>query len=155
LSGVTVTWSPVSGATSYDLLVDGVTTLIGVASPYTYLPGDTSSHNYQVRASTCWAGGWSDLGLGIDQAQTPPSVGTLSMQKFGTDLLISWVPMGDPTLVDYYQVMRSLNPAGPFDTSVGTATGIVHGLYLSLAGEPTTAYYKVRGVKGNCLGPLD
>lgn len=48
-SGVTITWSSVSQATDYDLLVDGTTTISGVTSPYGYNPGNTASHTYAVR----------------------------------------------------------------------------------------------------------
>lgn len=155
-TGVELTWSPVATATGYDLQVDGTTVVTDVTSPYTYIPGNTASHNFQVRAkNACGPSAWSTVTPGADTALAPPSVGTLTLQKFGDDLLISWVQYADPSVTDYYEVMRALAPEGPFDTSVGTATGVVHGLFLNLAAEPANAYYKVRGVKGGCPGPLD
>ncbi len=155
-SGVSVTWGSVTGATGYDLQVDGTTTVAGVTSPYSYNPGDTSSHTYAVRGknATC-TGAWSSTTARADVNQTPPSVGTLTIQKTGNDMVVSWLQVADPSLVDYYEVTRSLSPSGPFDTSVGTASGIVHGLILNLLTEPASAYYKVRAVKGTCPGPLD
>ena len=61
--GVVIVWNAVSGATGYDLYVDGATLISDVASPQTYLPVDANSHSYQVRAKngTC-LGGWSVSG---------------------------------------------------------------------------------------------
>ncbi|MEN8163102.1 MAG: hypothetical protein ABFS37_03155, partial [Acidobacteriota bacterium] len=68
LSGVQVSWGAVSGATSYDLLVDGTTTVIGVTSPYTYAPGNSISHTYAVRAvNACGDGAWSGVTSGVDE----------------------------------------------------------------------------------------
>lgn len=59
-SGVQVTWGAVSGATGYDLRVDGVTVVTGVTSPHAYDPGNTASHTYEVRATTASCiGAWS------------------------------------------------------------------------------------------------
>lgn len=155
-SGVSISWNSITGATGYDLQVDGATVTTGVTSPYTYNPGNTSSHTYAIRGknATCTSA-FSSATAATDAAQAPPSVGTLTITKSGNDMIISWVQLADPSLVDYYEVMRSLSPSGPFDTSVGTATGIVHGLDLNLANEPATAYYEVRAVKGSCPGPLN
>ena len=166
-TGVTVTWSAASGATRYDLLVDGITTVPGVTSPYTYVPGDANSHTYAIRGDNlCGEGAWSAAMAGTDVALAPPSVGVLMIQKLklGMDMLLSWTPLSDPALLDYYEVMRSLSPRGPFDTRVGIVSFSagaaasplgLNGLVVSIAGEPATAYYKVRAVKGVCAGPLD
>lgn len=155
-SGVSITWAPVGGATAYDIQVDGGTILSGVTSPYTHIPADSNSHSYGVRARTsCQTTAFSAATAGADVNNGPPSVGTLTMQAIGTDILVSWTPVADPSKVDYYEVMRSLSPAGPFSTSVGTAAGGIHGLFLNLATEPPTAYYKVRAVKGTCVGPME
>lgn len=67
LSGVQVSWGAVSGATGYDLLVDGTTTVGGVSSPVPYSPGDSGSHTYAVRAvNTCGNGAWSTATAGVD-----------------------------------------------------------------------------------------
>ena len=49
LTGVYIRWNPVSGATAYDLLVDGSSEKTDLTSPATYEPGDGASHTYQVR----------------------------------------------------------------------------------------------------------
>lgn len=155
LSGVTITWGSVAGATGYDLQVDGTTTVTDVTSPYTYSPGNGASHSYTVRAknASC-ASAYSTATLGTDGAQAPPSVGTLTMSASAGKLNITWTELVDPSQADYYEVMRALAPAGPFDTSVGTVAGTLHGLRLDLATEPGTAYYKVRAVKNGCPGPM-
>ncbi len=67
LNGVQITWGAVSGATSYDLWVDGTTLVTGVTSGVTYSPLDSNSHNYQVRAvNVCGDGAWSTGTAGID-----------------------------------------------------------------------------------------
>ena len=67
LSGVQVAWGAVAGATVYDLLVDGTTTVAGVTSPYTYSPGNSSSHTYQVRGrSASCTGPYSAGTTGVD-----------------------------------------------------------------------------------------
>ena len=50
-SGITVTYTAGSPAgTSYNLLKDGTVVVTGYTSGATYIPGDTSSHTYIVRA---------------------------------------------------------------------------------------------------------
>jgi hypothetical protein len=77
----------------------------------------------------------------------------LTMLKSGSDLQIYWTLPGDPSLVDYYEVLRSPDPAGPFTARVGTASGNLDGLRVDLNAEPANAFYTVRGVKAGCAGP--
>lgn len=77
LTGVTITWGAVSGATGYDLLVDGTTTVSNVASPYVHTPGDSNPHTFQIRAKNASCNsGWSSGVQGTDQdlAVNPPAV---------------------------------------------------------------------------------
>ncbi|HQO21179.1 MAG TPA: S8 family serine peptidase, partial [Acidobacteriota bacterium] len=55
-SGITITFTPGSPATSSSLWVDGSEVATGISSPFPYNPGDTSSHNYVVRTynDTCY-----------------------------------------------------------------------------------------------------
>ncbi|HPR64254.1 MAG TPA: PKD domain-containing protein [Thermoanaerobaculia bacterium] len=71
LSGVSITWGGVSGATGYDLLVDGTTTVTNVTSPYTYSPGNSASHTYAIRAKTTCLGAWSTATAGVDENNAP------------------------------------------------------------------------------------
>jgi hypothetical protein len=60
-TGVYIRWNPVSGATAYDLLVDGSNEKTDVTSPATYEPGDGASHTYQIRSrSAVCTSNWSD-----------------------------------------------------------------------------------------------
>ena len=154
-SGVSITWSTVSGATGYDLQVDGGAITVGVTSPYTYVPVDANSHTYAIRGknASC-TGAFSTTTAGTDVATAPPSITGVMMWNRASDLFITWTQVANPALVDYYEVMRASAPAGPFSTSVGTTTGIVHGMTLDLTTEPANSYYKVRAVKGSCPGPL-
>jgi len=81
MSGITVTWTTVTGATGYDLYIDGATTVTSVTSPYTYTPGNTNSHSIQVRAknASCTSA-WSTAGTGSDLNSTPavPAAPTLT-----------------------------------------------------------------------------
>ncbi len=74
LSGVSISWSGVTFATGYDLRVDSTTVVTGVTSPYTYSPGNSSSHNYQVRSkNSCGSSGWSTATSGTDAICPVPS----------------------------------------------------------------------------------
>ncbi|RLE28952.1 MAG: hypothetical protein DRJ61_15480 [Acidobacteria bacterium] len=48
---VLLTWAAVTGATGYDLRVDGSVIVTNVVSPYAHDPGDTAVHNYEIRAN--------------------------------------------------------------------------------------------------------
>jgi trimeric autotransporter adhesin len=50
VSGIQVNYTTGSGASSHNLLKDGAVVVTGYASGATYLPGDTASHTYVVRA---------------------------------------------------------------------------------------------------------
>lgn len=156
LTGVIITWGAVAGATGYDLRVDGGSTVTGVSSPYTFSPGDAAGHTYEVRATNaCGTSLFSSGTQGEDVNVGPPPVLRHYLEKMGANVLIRWTPLADPGQVDTYEVMRGLTPTGPFDVRVGTTTGIVTGLYLDLANQPAVSYYKVRAIKGSCVGSLD
>ena len=127
----------------------------GFVSGTIYNPGDTASHSYMVRAVHDACGTNSFPWAYTDTNQTPPPVGTLYMESWLGDLFIYWTVIQPAGVADSYQVMRSLTPDGSFDQLVGTATGNLHGIYIDMDAEPPVAYYKVRAVKGACIGPLD
>lgn len=81
LSGVEISWNAVEGATSYDLRVDGTTIIYNVTSPYTYEPGNSNSHSYEIRAkNTYCTTAWSTSASGIDENQTPSTPSITSIQ---------------------------------------------------------------------------
>jgi beta-lactamase superfamily II metal-dependent hydrolase len=112
-SGVQISWTIVSGATGYDLHVDSSTTIADVTTPYTYNPGDTNSHTYQIRSKngpTCtsaWSTGVSGVDIqGVDctPACTAPAaevIETVNADKSG----FKWTNIAG---ADDYRVVRGL-----------------------------------------------
>ena len=104
-SGVQISWSPVSGATSYDLQVDGTTVVSGVSSGTTYNPGDTQPHAYRVRArtSTC-TGAWSgptSLADGNDAPPTPAPPAFTDLDPCAqSGIEITWSPVSGASSYD-------------------------------------------------------
>jgi hypothetical protein len=73
-NGIQVNYTPGAGAVSHDLYRDGASVVTGYVSGATYNPGDTTSHNYVVRAinGACWTA--SNTMAGIDaEAGAPPA----------------------------------------------------------------------------------
>lgn len=154
-AGVLVTYTAGPGATSHDLYVDGSLVAAGFASGDAWIAPNTLPHSYAIRANLNSCHMDSTPQSFTDANLTPPSVGELFMEAWGSNLLIYWTLIMAADRVDYYEVMRSSDPAGPFDHLVGTASGSLAGLLVNLNAEPPIAYYKVRAVKGICPGPLD
>ena len=155
-TGARVTFTA-SGAQSYELWVDSV--LIGPALPTgtSYTPADGAIHSYVIRAikNTCHADS-SPVAYAVVNLTPPRVTDSLMLTKIGNNLLLSWDLILPANVVDYYQVGRFLpQEAGPpvFDAVIGTASGQVNGIQVSLGGEPANADYLVRAVKGNCYGP--
>ena len=73
LTGVQVSFTPGSGATSHDLYVDGALARRNITSGYIYHPGDEAEHSYVVRAynGTCYTD--SDAMTGRDMGIIPPA----------------------------------------------------------------------------------
>ncbi len=138
LTGVQISWSSVTGATAYDLLVDSATTVSNVSSPYTYSPGDSNSHTYQVRArnATC-TGSWSGATSGTDSTATPPATpsapSVTDKSACGlTGLTISWTSVSGATTYDLME-----------DSTV-IATGITATSYDRNPGDSASHTYQVR-----------
>jgi len=143
-TGVTITWGTVSQATSYDLYVDGATTVTGVTSPYTYLPGNTNSHNYQVRGkNTYCTGAWSSATSGTDANSMPgtpaaPSVADVSVCAL-SGVTITWGTVSQATSYDLYV------------DGTTTVSGITSP-YTYSPGNTNSHNYQVRGRNGTCTG---
>lgn len=85
LNGVQISWSSVSGATGYDLRIDGTTIIYNVTSPYTYEPGNSNSHSYQIRAKNTYCTTvWSTSASGTDENQTPSTPSITSIEDVDT-----------------------------------------------------------------------
>jgi len=120
LNGVSITWSAVPNATGYDLYVDGVTLVQDVTSPYTYTPGDSSSHSYQIRAKngSC-IGSWSSGTSQVDQNLTPTP--TISGNSTNTCPDI-YVMLSTENGMSNYQWYLNGNPIGGANSYQYSAT---------------------------------
>ena len=123
LTGVQVSWIAVPDATDYDLMIDGTTVINSVTSPHVYLPGNTNTHNYQVRAirSSC-KGDFSPASAGIDritlETPAPPSVTDIDPCA-QSGVSVSWSPVPGATtydlVVDGSDVYTSVTSPYAFD----------------------------------------
>ncbi len=76
-SGIRIAYTAGSGATSHNLLRDGVSVVSGYASNALYNPGDGASHNYAVRAvnGTCTADSAAQAFSDANNSTTPTITG--------------------------------------------------------------------------------
>ena len=144
LSGVQITWGAVSGATAYDLYVDATTIVSGVTSPYTYSPGNSSSHTYQVRArnASC-TGSWSTGTAGTDGNATPAAPGAPSVSDVSACALsgvqISWGAVSGATAYDLYVDSTTIVPNVSNPTTYSP-------------GNSSSHTYMVRAKNATCTG---
>jgi trimeric autotransporter adhesin len=145
-NGVTITWSTVTNANTYDLYVDSTTIVTGVTSPYTYSPGNTSSHNYQIRGvhtSPSCTGSWSTAAAGTDANSTPgtpsaPAVADINACSMD-GVTITWSTVTLATSYDLYI----------------DATTIITGVtspYTHNPGNTSSHNYQIRGKNVTCTG---
>ncbi len=160
-SGAFVTFTASIDATSYELWVDG--NLIGpaVAAGTSYTPADGLAHNYVVRAikNACHADS-APVAFAVTNLTPPRVTDSLMVTKSGNNMLLSWALILPASVVDHYEVGRFSPPVQPgdppvFEAVIGTATGQVNGIQVDLNGEPSSALYLVRAVKGTCYGPWE
>ena len=144
LSGVTISWGVVEYATSYDIAVDSTSNVVGNTSSlsYDYSPGDSSSHNYYVRAknSSC-IGSWSSAVAGTDVNDTPqqPTITSITdndgCQTNG--ITIVYTPAGDATSHDLYK-----------DGGLAQSNFVSGSTYQP--GDTLSHTYVIRAIKGSC-----
>lgn len=165
-SGVQITWTTVSGATGYDLYIDSTTTLSDVTTPYSYNPGDTASHTYQVRSknsSTCFSL-WS---TGVSGSDGQGDCGTCStpfqevIESVKTDK--SGFTWSNITGADLYRVIRGTRSSLEGLLSSATdfscyQTGIIEGsIGVDISADEPSGdtdrcfYYLIQGY--DCLDP--
>ena len=140
--GVTVTWDAVSGATGYDLRVDGAATYSDVSSPYTYAPGDNASHNYKVRAKTALCtSNWSQVTPGTDLNDSPsaPSIVSIVDNDPGAldGVVITFTP-GSPATAHYLYMDLSL-------VNTNFTSGSIY-----VPGDGQVHSYLIKTVNGEC-----
>ena len=144
LSGVTIAWGAITGATSYDIAVNNTSNVVGNTSStsYDYSPGDSSAHNYYVRAknASC-TGSWSSAFSGTDTNDTP----------------------GQPVITSIEDIDACSTNGIKIYYSAGSG-GIVHDLYKNgvlaksdytsgstyLPGDNNTYTYVIRAKRSTC-----
>jgi hypothetical protein len=143
LSGVTITWSAVTGATSYDIAFNTTGNIVGntTSLTYDYSPGDTSAHNYYVRAknASC-TGSWSTAVAGTDanSSISPISLTASDAAPGSCGILITFTGGAGATQFDLYM------DGGP------VATNITSGYIYTGVGDNGSHNYVVRGVNSLC-----
>ncbi|WP_339179843.1 fibronectin type III domain-containing protein [Paenibacillus sp. FSL R5-0701] len=93
-AAVTVKWTAVTGATGYDLEIDGtVVPVTGVTYTKNGLAANTD-HTFRIRSkNAAGAGAWSDLISGITQLNTP----VLKATSEETAINLTWADVADAT----------------------------------------------------------
>ena len=110
MNGIQVNYTPASGASSHNLYKDGLLAVTGYASGATFLPGDTSSHTYIVRAisgschndSAPVAG--TDAASGTPPPEAAPGSSSATAQTWGPDKSTqSWPAVSGATSYTLYR----------------------------------------------------
>lgn len=140
-SGIQVAYTAGSGATSHDLYKDGVAVVTGYASGATYIPGDTSSHNYEVKAvSACGTTGSNTL-AGTDANNTPGAPAITGI----TDV--------DACLQNGVQIVYSAGSGATshdlYRDGVQAVVGYVSGATYQPA-DSVSHNYVIRAINGTC-----
>ncbi|HPR63221.1 MAG TPA: S8 family serine peptidase [Thermoanaerobaculia bacterium] len=118
--GVTITFTPGTGADSHDLWVDGNEVDTGITSPVVFDPGDTLTHVYIVCAvsASCTADSTGYPFADVDDTPVPPGPPIVTDSCGG--LMVSW--MATPPAISY-NVYRRTNGCGPNNWG-NVATGL-------------------------------
>ncbi|MEK4665331.1 fibronectin type III domain-containing protein [Priestia sp. FSL H7-0729] len=131
--GITLKWTAVTGATGYDLEIDGtVVPVTGVSYTKSGLAANTE-HTFRIRSkNAAGVGTWSDLISGMTLLNTP----VLKATSEETAINLSWSDVEDMTA---YEVEAD-----------GTIVGIVsEPVYIHDGLLPGTAHkYRIRALKG-------
>ncbi|MBN2383621.1 hypothetical protein JXQ70_12145 [bacterium] len=141
-TGVSIVFTSGSGATSHNLWVDGSQAVTGITSPYTYVPGNTSSHSYVVRAvnGSCYANSNAVAGTDLNDAVTTAPV-------------ITSIVDHDPFVQDGVNISYTAgSPATSHDLWCDgslVVTGFVSG-GLYNPGDLDGHYYFIRAINGSC-----
>lgn len=136
ITSITLTWNSVSGASGYDLEIDGSVRNVGDNTTYKHTGLDPGSgHTYRIRTRNSGGkSGWSDA-LTISTIPLPPNVPeNLRSAETENTIIIEWDPVADSTGYD----IRINNT---YDISVTDAVYIHTGL------EPGSRHtYRVRTI---------
>ncbi|MBN2384146.1 hypothetical protein JXQ70_14815, partial [bacterium] len=105
-TGVSIVFTAGSGASSHNLWVDGSEAVVGITSPYTYVPGDANSHSYVVRAinGTCYADSTAVAGTDVNGTPSTPVITNIydpDINNF-SGLVIEYTPGSPATSHDLW-----------------------------------------------------
>lgn len=142
-SKIIVMWSPVSGAVSYDVEVDGVVSNNGNSTTYTHNnPTTNVAHTYRVRTVTSTTtSGWSTL-VTASVLPTLPLVPTgITTTASFTTIRLNWTSLSGATGYDV-EVDGTVHDNG-------SNTTYLH----SNLGSGTTHNYRVRAKNASGVGP--
>ena len=157
--GVHVNFTAGVPAVQHDLYVDGMLAQAGIATGFTYIPGDSSSHSYVVRAvnGPCWIDSASVSQSDMDCAGGGCTAPTAMIVETVTAGSIKWTDIAG---ADYYRVVRAVRADlasynfGCFAGSYGITAGAT-GADISShdpSGETGRCYYYI--VQGyDCQDP--
>ncbi|MBN2384135.1 immune inhibitor A [bacterium] len=142
LTGVSIVFTAGSGASSHNLWVDGSQAATGITSPYTYVPGNTSSHSYVVRAinGSCYANSNAVAGTDVNDGVTTVPV-------------ITSIVDNDPLVQDgifvYYSLGSPATSHNLYRDSSLVVTGYVSGVLYN-PGDTNSHNYVVQAINGSC-----
>ncbi|MBN2384713.1 hypothetical protein JXQ70_17700, partial [bacterium] len=141
-TGVSIVFTAGSGATSHNLWVDGSQTVTGITSPYTYVPGNTSSHSYVVRAinGSCYANSNAMAGTDVNNGVTTAPV------------ISSVTDLDACAATGVSVVFTAGSPASSHNLWVDgsqAVTGITSP-YTYVPGDTSSHSYVVRAINGSC-----
>lgn len=153
-SGIQITYTAGSGATSHDLVRDGTVVVTGYASGATYDPGDTASHSYVVRAVNGSCTTDSAAQSATDQEGTTPTFAGIASAADADDcadtgVTLTWALPSDwgdngETAGRGFNIYRG--------TTLVTTVGATTTSYTDTGGTNGTTYaYKVEAVNGCSL----
>ncbi|WP_339806419.1 fibronectin type III domain-containing protein [Paenibacillus sp. FSL R5-0766] len=131
--GITLKWTAVTGATGYDLEIDGtVVPVTGVSYTKSGLAANTE-HTFRIRSkNAAGVGAWSDLISGMTLLNTP----VLKATSEETTINLSWSDVEDMTA---YEVEVDGTIVGIVSEPVYTHDGLLPG---------TAHKYRIRALKG-------
>jgi len=102
--GILISFSGGSGATQFDLWVDGVQKATGISTGYIYIPTDSTSHNYVVRGvnGPCYKDSNVSSASDPNCGSVPPEVATgtnFTWDATQSSQTMNWEP--EPTATGY------------------------------------------------------
>jgi hypothetical protein len=157
-SGVQIVYTAGSGATSHDLYKDGTKVVTGYTSGATYNPGDTSSHNYVVRAinGTCYTDSNTMAGTDANGTPSAPVITSIVDNDSGahTGITIYYTAGSPSTQHDLYRdgVLVASNFASGSTYSGGDCDVTYTYTIVAVNGSCSTSSAGVQG-KDGCAPP--